>query len=333
MCLDIPLRRTIKTAILHVIRRHRTPTRGKEDCKKEEEMADDEQHQHQHQQAQQQQHHQRQQQQQQRYLEAEQTFHLIQSALTTAPDDWRTQLPPARAVIRACDRGDYHHYWHTLYVSSGNSADAVVARQVAVVNTFQKLAYGDADAGPVGDVADWCLRQWLGILQGSPGRVEALTGVGQWWLSRAQPCLYRIHEVDGSSSSSSSGASWRATLRPPTATATMTPAEEARQSDEAGAEADARLHTADYVEARGILLPATEYLDRAVESAMAQGRCEGGLLILAAEAYMSLGNVSYARSNERYFRQALSYLRTAQAIAGFSLPPHLQAYLAAYGDF
>lgn len=47
----------------------------------------------------------------------------------------------------------------------------------------------------------------------------------------------------------------------------------------AAAEAEARLHTADYVEARGILLPATEYLSKAAESAEEQGIIDGPLLV------------------------------------------------------
>lgn len=44
----------------------------------------------------------------------------------------------------------------------------------------------------------------------------------------------------------------------------------------------------------------------------------------AAEAYMSLGNVSYARTNEAYFRQALRYLRSTGRVPGYDLPLHLQ---------
>lgn len=109
----------------------------------------------------------------------------------------------------------------------------------------------------------------------------------------------------------------------------------------AAAEAEARLHTADYVEARGILLPATEYMAEAVEAATAQGVISGDLLATvslihsrshsmltilsqAAEAYMSLGNVSYPRTNTRYFREALLYLRRAAELPGYRLPAWLQ---------
>ena len=47
-------------------------------------------------------------------------------------------------------------------------------------------------------------------------------------------------------------------------------------------EAESRLHTADYVEARGILLPAVEYLRRAVEMARTQDKLTGDLLSLVS---------------------------------------------------
>ena len=54
-------------------------------------------------------------------------------------------------------------------------------------------------------------------------------------------------------------------------------------SARAFAEAEQRLHTADYVEARGILLPATEYLQRAVDAARSQGNVTGSLLSTVRE--------------------------------------------------
>lgn len=55
-------------------------------------------------------------------------------------------------------------------------------------------------------------------------------------------------------------------------------AEEAREAERAVMEADARAHTADYVEARGTLIPAIDYLNRAVELADRDGRLTGELL-------------------------------------------------------
>lgn len=174
-----------------------------------------------------------------------------------------------------------------------------------------------------------------------------LVEIGKWWLSKAQPSLARINAEETSSSSSSAGAPRPA--RPHSDPSTHIRTEEVRRasrSTDRDAEAETRLHTQEYVEARGILLPAIEYLRRAVEEADSQETMNGSLLVTvclashaaslrvwwsdllleAAEAYMSLGNVSYARTNTDYFRQAIVYLRRASSIPGFPLPAHLQRY-------
>lgn len=46
----------------------------------------------------------------------------------------------------------------------------------------------------------------------------------------------------------------------------------------------------------------------------------------AAEANMSLGNVSSSHGNERYFHAAIRYLRRASSIPGYVLSPYLQRY-------
>lgn len=103
-------------------------------------------------------------------------------------------------------------------------------------------------------------------------QANEMTVVGQNWLLRAQPCLARIHLLDGHSSSS--GGSHGATA----SAFSLSRSEEERQAARAAAEAEDRLHTADYVEASGILLPAVEYLARAVGVAQSQGRLTGHLL-------------------------------------------------------
>ena len=47
-------------------------------------------------------------------------------------------------------------------------------------------------------------------------------------------------------------------------------------------------------------------------------------ILQAAEAHMSLGNVSYSHSNEQYFQQAIRFLQTASRVMGFQLSPYLQ---------
>ena len=166
---------------------------------------------------------------------------------------------------------------------------------------------------------------------------------------KAQPALSRVHVYDGTSSSSSGGNG-----RVPITLSAGSEDERPNGQSTGTSEAELRLHSADYVEARGILLPATDFLSQAVSAAEAQGSTTGDLLSLvgfyleflsgdsrstvglirfgilitlskqAAEAYMSLGNVSYTRTNEAYFRQALTYLRSTTVIPGYELPIHLQ---------
>lgn len=98
-------------------------------------------------------------------------------------------------------------------------------------------------------------------------------GIGHWWLQKAQPCLARIHAIDGSSSSSGGSGLGGHGLA-------LTRSEEERELEEDEEEAEARAHTSDYVEARGYLAPATEYLARAVQWAHHQGSLNGELLSL-----------------------------------------------------
>jgi hypothetical protein len=54
--------------------------------------------------------------------------------------------------------------------------------------------------------------------------------------------------------------------------------EEQRRVIRATIEAEDRLHSAEYVEARGLLLPAVDYLKHAVEAAGSQDKLSGKLL-------------------------------------------------------
>jgi hypothetical protein len=83
---------------------------------------------------------------------------------------------------------------------------------------------------------------------------------------RAQRALANIHRAERGSSSSS--------------TASL-PASRGHGSttNRTFAETEQILNTADYVEARGILPPAIEYLQRAVEWARAQGNLSGQVLV------------------------------------------------------
>lgn len=76
-------------------------------------------------------------------------------------------------------------------------------------------------------------------------------GLGQAWLLKSQGFLSRIHREEGS-----------------------LPANEAQSNE--------RLHNANYVEARGILVPSTEYFSSAVKAAERKGQLSGELLALVS---------------------------------------------------
>ncbi|KAI9878128.1 MAG: hypothetical protein M1830_001811 [Pleopsidium flavum] len=221
----------------------------------------------------------------------------IYSMLQTSPDEWESYVGSARSVMASIDV--------TPFMADPNK----IEEQIWIIEGLQKLAFRAQGSGGLSDVADWCLRQWLSLLHNHPENIDALKGLGQAWLSRAQTYLGRIHREDSSSSSGFS--------QPHNGVVVYTSSDEERDAAAAAVEADARLHTADYVEARGMLLPAVEYFQRAVRAAELQRVLSGDLLALAAEAHISLGNVSYSTTNERLFHQALEYLRKTTQIPGF----------------
>lgn len=51
-----------------------------------------------------------------------------------------------------------------------------IADQSFIISELQRLAYHDQDAGGVQDIAEWCVAQWLRILQSSTECIEALQG-------------------------------------------------------------------------------------------------------------------------------------------------------------
>ena len=182
----------------------------------------------------------------------------IYAMLQSSPQSWRNYITLARSVIAHLD------------ATSIMQQPSRTTEQVWMIAGLQRLAYADVDNGGVPDIASWCARQWMAIFQREPQNVAALRGIGQSWLSRAQPILARIHRVDGSSSSSAGSSQLSARSH--------RSSEEERQAAAATAEAERRAGTQDYVEARGLLQPATEYLERAVAAASAQRALSGDLL-------------------------------------------------------
>ncbi|OAL07250.1 hypothetical protein IQ06DRAFT_288991 [Phaeosphaeriaceae sp. SRC1lsM3a] len=198
------------------------------------------------------------------------TVGIISTNLDIRPDSWRDQLPFVRYTTS------------TFEISDTVPSSARRQWQLTLITVFQRVAFGDADSGPVQDVADWCLRQGLRLLNLYPEDIEILSCefsssptcqcpltssvIGRNWLSRAQKSLANIYRADRGSSSSSA------------ASASASQDSEAKR-ERALAEAEQALNTADYVEARGILSPAVDYLQRAVTAAYARGTVSGTVLV------------------------------------------------------
>ncbi|KAK6433238.1 hypothetical protein LTR95_010581 [Oleoguttula sp. CCFEE 5521] len=253
----------------------------------------------------------------------------IRTMLRESPSDWRDYTNLAHMVTQ---------HLETLPLSQVGPLN----EQTWMIASLQQLALLNIGDSTLAGVAMWCSRAWLGILVREQENLAALHGVGRLWLARAQPALTRVHRIDGSNSSSGSS--------PHRSVISFTSSEDERQSIQATREAEARAGLPDYIEARGFLQPATEYLERAVTSARSQNLLSGELLSVVsksmkglagadanstnmktAEAYMSLGNVSSPRVNEDYYRRAVRLLRAATLLPDYTLSRYLAGYLEEYG--
>ncbi|KAI1515786.1 hypothetical protein PtrSN002B_009298 [Pyrenophora tritici-repentis] len=206
------------------------------------------------------------------------TVELMNTTLDTAPDSWRDHLQAIRTTTDDFELAD-------------TTPDEERRRwQIPLISVFQRVAFADADNGPIPDIADWCLRQLLTLLHVYPSDVEILDLIGRNWLLRAQQPLASIAQAENDSSSGDPS-----TFGEPDAiTRTIS-------------ETERRLYDADYVEARRLLVQAADYLKRAVDAALAEARLTETLLSTAAKAFRSLDNVMSARdingdsrANERY---------------------------------
>ncbi|KAL1651432.1 hypothetical protein SLS58_000772 [Diplodia intermedia] len=147
------------------------------------------------------------------------------------------------------------HAWQNYLQSARSIVTAVSSMQslptgdwAYFVTVLQDLGFADADNGSVTDITNWCQTQWLAILEKRPNSTAALRG--KLFLV---PSLAKIHADERGSSGSSRGSFGEQV-------------------------SEARLHTAHYVEARGVLSPASDYFARAVQAAYAEGCVTGDLL-------------------------------------------------------
>ncbi|MCJ1232999.1 hypothetical protein MMC14_000953 [Varicellaria rhodocarpa] len=228
----------------------------------------------------------------------EEAISQIQRTLDSQSQDWRSYLPRARAIIALLE--------NTPIILELLDME----RRTSTLATLQQLSYQDPDNGGERDIARWCERQWATILQAHPNNARALQGLGQAWLFKSEETLARIYRDTGSSSSDANGSPSASTRR--------------SQTIRNSTQDNARVASADYVQARDLLRPAIESFDRAIEIADSDGSLTGKLLSLGAETNLNFGNVSHPRLNEGYYQKALRYLQRANSFEGFELENHLQ---------
>ncbi|KAH8144745.1 uncharacterized protein LAJ45_11246 [Morchella importuna] len=211
----------------------------------------------------------------------------IRNTLSHSPSQWKKHTDTVRTCVNNIE---------TSNIMLGSNR---LEERLWLITEIQGFAYFDADSGSIADLAAWCEREWNRVLSTDGTNIDALRGLGQAWLSKAQYWLAKIHQEEGSASGT----------------------EEDDRAEEK------RRHTANYVEARAVLIPAVEFFGRAVQNAHIRQCLTGELLALRAEACMSLGNVSTLKNAQQQFKDAVTALKSAEIIPGYTLPSHLSQYL------
>jgi hypothetical protein len=89
----------------------------------------------------------------------------VQHAVETGSTNWDAHISAARAIVASVNST-------SLMQRADRPTD-----QAFIIAGLQNLAYHDADSGGVQDIADWCVTQWLKMIQRDPENVHALKGI------------------------------------------------------------------------------------------------------------------------------------------------------------
>jgi hypothetical protein len=101
----------------------------------------------------------------QRVNSARAELRQIQINVESGDNNWDAHVSTARRIIASIDST-------SLMQRPDRAAD-----QTSIISGLQNLAYHDADLGGVQDIADWCVSQWLSIMQRDLENVDALQGM------------------------------------------------------------------------------------------------------------------------------------------------------------
>lgn len=88
----------------------------------------------------------------------------IYSMLQTQPEECRAYVDSARSVMAEVDT--------IPFMAEPDKSE----EQIWVIEGLQKLAFLEPESGGFSDIAEWCLRQWLNVLQNNPHSVGVLKG-------------------------------------------------------------------------------------------------------------------------------------------------------------
>jgi hypothetical protein len=101
----------------------------------------------------------------QRINSAKADLRRLQHTVGTGSTDWNAHISAARAIVASVNST-------SLMQRTDRPTD-----QAFVIAGLQNLAYHDADSGGVQDIADWCVTQWLRMIQRDPENIDALKGM------------------------------------------------------------------------------------------------------------------------------------------------------------
>jgi hypothetical protein len=101
----------------------------------------------------------------QRINSAKAELRRVQHAVETGSTNWGAHIGTARAIVASVNST-------SLMQRADRPTD-----QAFIIAGLQNLAFHDADSGGVQDIADWCVTQWLRMIQRDPENVNALNGM------------------------------------------------------------------------------------------------------------------------------------------------------------
>ncbi|MCJ1239457.1 hypothetical protein MMC14_007453, partial [Varicellaria rhodocarpa] len=178
------------------------------------------------------------------------------------------------------------------------------------LDVIQRYATYDHETMRDHILSTWCERGWHQVLEDDPENVRALSGLGRYWLFKAQPSLakvYRAESLIGGISSTDSSSNRLITDR-------------VRATHTHHYEEIIQQYQPQYTDARTHLKAATDFFQRAVIASEAIHIVSGDLLIEAAQCHIHLAVTSVKDDALAIFIDAIRFIKRASELPSFSIP-------------